>query len=189
MSRQLGAFGREYLSYVHESSRAAEIDGPNEYGAFPGTWLGMFLGESLLIVPDTNILRQDIDSAVKANRRGVLVSAANSGVFRLICAEHVIAEVQRQLREWADYQWLATIILAGRVASRMTVTRRVVVIGQIGEPSKPVPVCPKARPRRSGNLPKRGQPRQEPPSAMALRGKVLGDRRALQNEALLRRVP
>ncbi len=99
-----GTGRREYLAHVHAEARAAGINGPDENGAFPGTWLNLLFDEPIVIVPDTNVLRQDIDSACRRNGRGVLIAAANSGIFRLICAEHVINEVERQLAEWAGYQ-------------------------------------------------------------------------------------
>lgn len=87
---------------AHKEHVAADIEGPDEYGAFPGSWLHILFGEPLLIVPDTNVLRQDLDWACNRDRRGVLIAAANSGIFRLFCAEHVAREVERHLAEWAD---------------------------------------------------------------------------------------
>lgn len=98
---------REYLASAHAKAQIADIIGPDERGAFPGTWLNLLLDEPIVIVPDTNVLRQDIDAACRRNTRGVLIACVNSGAFRLICAEHVIDEVQRHLEEWADYQNLS----------------------------------------------------------------------------------
>ncbi len=102
--REPGTGHRKYLAHAHGEARTAEINGPDEQGAFPGTWLDVLFDEPIVIVPDTNVLRQDIDSACRRNGRGTLIAAANSGAFRLICAEHVIDEVERHLEEWAHYQ-------------------------------------------------------------------------------------
>lgn len=102
--REPGQGGRDYLRRAHQEAQIAEINAPDENGAFPGTWLGLLLGEPIIIVPDTNVLRQDIDSACRRNSRGVLITCANSGTFRIICAEHVINEVERHLEEWAHHQ-------------------------------------------------------------------------------------
>ena len=40
------------------------------------------------------------------NQRTILCSAANSGVLRLFCAEHVVEEVYRHAGEWATTQGL-----------------------------------------------------------------------------------
>lgn len=102
--KEPGAGRREYLARVHRDAQRAEINRPDDQGAFPGTWLDLPFDEPIIIVPDTNVLRQDIDAACERNGRGVLITAANSGAFRLICADHVVDEVERQLEEWARYQ-------------------------------------------------------------------------------------
>ena len=69
---------------AHEEHVAADIEGPDEYGAFPGSWLHILFGEPLLIVPDANVLRQDLDWACNRDRLGVLIAAlmvASSGSF------------------------------------------------------------------------------------------------------------
>jgi hypothetical protein len=96
-----GAGRREYLARAHRDAQKAQINAPDDHGAFPGTWLDLLFDDPVIIVPDTNVLRQDIDAACGRNGRGVLITAANSGAFRLICAEHVVDEVERQLEEWA----------------------------------------------------------------------------------------
>ncbi len=93
------------LAYVEETlerSRSAEIVRPDQNGAFPGSRLhGLLRGESLLVVPDTNVLLCDIGHFFRTGRRTVLASAANNGALRLFCAQHVHEEVYRHSEEWA----------------------------------------------------------------------------------------
>jgi hypothetical protein len=93
------------LAYVEESlerSRSAEIDRPDQNGAFPGSRLhGLLRGESLLVVPDTNVLLSDIGHFFRTGMRTVLASAANNGAIRLFCAQHVHEEVYRHSEERA----------------------------------------------------------------------------------------
>lgn len=91
-----------YLAETQERNRSAEIARPDPYGAFPGSWLnGLLRGESLLVVPDTNVLLGDIGHFFETGRRTVLGSAANSGALRLFCAQHVHDEVYQHSEERA----------------------------------------------------------------------------------------
>jgi hypothetical protein len=97
-------FHRRFIRDVDAHNATADINGPDEWGAFPGSTLDALLPEVSIVVPDTNVFRLDLDHSCGAQKRGVLISAANTGSIRLLCAEHVINEVERKLQEWADYQ-------------------------------------------------------------------------------------
>jgi hypothetical protein len=87
---------------AHTRNRTTPIIRPDPNGAFQGSWLsGLLRGESLLVVPDTNVLLGDIGHAFSTGRRTVLISAANSGAFRLFCAQHVHEEIIKHSEEWA----------------------------------------------------------------------------------------
>jgi hypothetical protein len=51
-------------------------------------------------VVDANILRNDIRRACRTGQRTVLVTAANAGLIRLFCAQHVHDEVIEHSGEW-----------------------------------------------------------------------------------------
>jgi hypothetical protein len=51
-------------------------------------------------VVDANVLRNDIRRACRTGQRTVLVTAANVGLLRLFCAEHVYREVIEHSGEW-----------------------------------------------------------------------------------------
>jgi len=90
-----------HLQHSYAQNAEAAIRRPDGCGAFPSASLHSILGgESLLVVPDTNVLLRDIAySCLKG--RTVLITAANSGAVRLFCAEHVIVEVLEHSKEWA----------------------------------------------------------------------------------------
>lgn len=54
------------------------FEAPMRTARFPESWLDALFGESLLIVPDTNVLRQGMNSAVRGNKRGVPRNALGS---------------------------------------------------------------------------------------------------------------
>lgn len=97
----------EFLRHVHAENAALPIRHPGPSGAFPdATFGGLIRQESLLIVPDTNILLQDIANSCRRGRRLNLITAANAGAIRLICAQHVIDEVSEHSAEFAAQQGL-----------------------------------------------------------------------------------
>jgi predicted nucleic acid-binding protein len=99
----LGQAVDEFLRHVHAENALLPIRHPGPTGAFPdATFAGLIREESLLVVPDTNILLQDIASACKRGRRLALVTAANAGAIRLICAQHVIDEVSEHGADFAE---------------------------------------------------------------------------------------
>jgi predicted nucleic acid-binding protein len=51
-------------------------------------------------VVDANILRNDVLRACRTGQRTVLVSAANAGLLRVFCAEHVYEEVLEHSGDW-----------------------------------------------------------------------------------------
>jgi len=54
------------------------------------------------IVADANRLGNDILYACRRDQRTTLVTAANAGLFRLFCAQHVIDEVWEKSAEWTQ---------------------------------------------------------------------------------------
>jgi predicted nucleic acid-binding protein len=83
-----------FLKDMHAANAARPIRYPLESGAFPVEGYGALLhGDSLVVVPDTNILLQDLAKSCRDQRRLTLVNAANAGALRLFCAEHVIDEM------------------------------------------------------------------------------------------------
>jgi hypothetical protein len=93
---------RGYIRNAHAQSEIAPVVYPDQNGAFPGSFFnGLLRGESLLVVPDTNVLLGDIGRAFRTGRRTVLISAANSGALRLFCAQHVHEEIIDHSEEWA----------------------------------------------------------------------------------------
>lgn len=87
---------RSALRGIHLRNSTAAIEFPLAQGVFPGA----FFVQPLLVVPDANILRNDILHACSCNQRTVLVTAANSGLLRLFCAQHVVDEVLEHAGEW-----------------------------------------------------------------------------------------
>ncbi len=84
----------EFLRDVHATNATLPIRGTDAAGAFPDANYGSLIRrESLVVVPDSNILLQDIADACLRHKRLALITAANTGAIRLICAEHVIDEV------------------------------------------------------------------------------------------------
>jgi predicted nucleic acid-binding protein len=61
-----------------------------------------FFGDALPIVPDANVLRGNIGRMCRDGHRTVLITGANTGTFRLFCAEHVLEEVVEHSQEWAS---------------------------------------------------------------------------------------
>jgi len=81
---------------MHKYSAVAPIRFPGPGGAFPGD----ILLRPPPIAVDANVLRNDIRRACRTGQRTVLVTAANAGLLRLFCAEHVYREVIEHSGEW-----------------------------------------------------------------------------------------
>jgi predicted nucleic acid-binding protein len=103
--RSLSLAVDEFLRHAHTENAVLPIRHPGPTGAFPdATFAGLIREECLLVVPDTNILLQDIADACKRGKRLTLVTAANAGAIRLICARHVIEEVSEHCADFAEQQ-------------------------------------------------------------------------------------
>src|SRR5208282_2065470 len=87
---------RGAVADIHKGSSRAAIRFPESNGAFPA--------DILLcpppVVVDANIFRDDILRACRTGQRTVLVTAANAGLLRLFCAEHVFGEVVEHSGDW-----------------------------------------------------------------------------------------
>jgi len=90
------------LQRVHAENANLPIRGPDAAGAFPdATYATMVRQESRIVVPDTNILLQDIADACERRKRLALVTAANTGAIRLFCSQQVVDEVSDHAVEHA----------------------------------------------------------------------------------------
>ncbi len=89
---------RAALFDMHTRNSREPIRLPSLNGAFPED----FLLQPPPVVPDANRLRNDILYACRHGRRTVLVTAANAGLLRLFCAQHVVDEVVGHSAEWAE---------------------------------------------------------------------------------------
>jgi predicted nucleic acid-binding protein len=87
---------RSMVADMHKISAVKPIRFPGPEGAFPGD----ILLRPPPVVVDANILRNDILRACRTGRRTVLVTAANAGLVRLFCAEHVYREVIEHSGGW-----------------------------------------------------------------------------------------
>jgi predicted nucleic acid-binding protein len=85
-----------YVAARHTASAAAPIRLPDPGGVFPAD----ILLRPPPVVVDANILRNDILRACRTGQRTVLVTAANAGLLRLFCAEHVYQEVAEHAGDW-----------------------------------------------------------------------------------------
>lgn len=84
------------LRNAHELSRVRPISGADANGVFPAAHGLQVLGlanDAPPVIPDTNLLRDDIRRTVSRRERGVLLSAANAGAIRLLCPAHVADEI------------------------------------------------------------------------------------------------
>jgi hypothetical protein len=88
------------LRDIHTRNARAPIRGPDDVGGFPGSWGGTLASGVVPVVPDANVLRNDILYACRNGVRTTLVTAANQGAIRLFCAEHVQGEVHEHSRDW-----------------------------------------------------------------------------------------
>jgi hypothetical protein len=87
---------RSLVAHMHKASAGAPIRFPGPEGAFPGD----ILLRPPPVVVDANVLRNDILRACRTGQRTVLVTAANAGLLRLFCAEHVYSEVIEHSSDW-----------------------------------------------------------------------------------------
>jgi hypothetical protein len=77
----------ELLMRVHAENANLPIRAADAAGAFPdANYGGLIRQESLVVVPDTNILLEDIADSCERGKRLVLVTATNTGAIRLICS-------------------------------------------------------------------------------------------------------
>jgi predicted nucleic acid-binding protein len=88
---------RRALLDVHIRSSTEPIRVPLE-GAFPDDYL---LNPPPVVV-DANRLRDVLLYASKNHQRPVLLTAANAGLLRLFCAQHVLDEVVEHSTEWTE---------------------------------------------------------------------------------------
>lgn len=85
------------LKETHRANSLKPIQLPNLAGVFPSS-----VSDVLPVVVDANTLRNDIlHSCKRDGELTTLVNAANSGLLRLFCAEHIIEEVYEHSQEWA----------------------------------------------------------------------------------------
>lgn len=123
---------RAAVRAAHEFSASMPIRGPDDQGAFPCTYAGGLLqGGVPLVVADANVLRNDILYACRAERRTVLVTAANSGAIRLFCAVHVLEEVLEHSLEWTTGQHISHDAFLARWADEYIPLLRVVRPGDV----------------------------------------------------------
>lgn len=87
---------RTAVMHMHKASSLEAIRYPSAEGAFPHD----ILHKPPPVVLDANRLRSDILRACRTNQRTVLVNAANGGLLRLFCAQHVIDEVAEHSGDW-----------------------------------------------------------------------------------------
>ena len=87
---------RSMVADAHKASAVAPIRLPDPVGGFPTD----ILLRPPPVVVDANVLRNDILRACRKGQRTVLVTAANAGLLRLFCAEHVYLEVIEHSGDW-----------------------------------------------------------------------------------------
>jgi hypothetical protein len=87
---------RGMVADMHKYSAVAPIRFPDPCGAFPGD----ILLRPPPVVLDANVLRNDIRRACRTGQGTVLITAANAGLLRLFCAEHVYQEVIEHSGDW-----------------------------------------------------------------------------------------
>lgn len=85
------------VARMHRDNSREPIRFPSLNGAFPDD----ILLRPPPVVPDANRLRNDVLRACRTGQRTVLVNAANGGLVRLLCAQHVVDEVDEHSARWA----------------------------------------------------------------------------------------
>lgn len=101
---------RKMVADKHKISAVAPIRFPGPEGAFPRD----ILLRPPPVVVDANILRNDILRTCRTGQRTVLVTAANAGLLRLFCAEHVYREVIEHSGDWTDGSTVTREAFLGR---------------------------------------------------------------------------
>jgi hypothetical protein len=89
---------RRALLDAHRRSAKEPIVFPSAHGAFSDS----YFVPPPPVVPDASRLRNDILYACRNEQRTTLVTAANAGLFRLFCAQHVVDEVVEHSADWTD---------------------------------------------------------------------------------------
>lgn len=87
---------RGVVAGTHKDSAVAPIRFPGPEGGFPRD----ILLRPPPVVVDANVLRNDILRACRTGQRTVLATAANAGLLRLFCAQHVYDEVIEHADDW-----------------------------------------------------------------------------------------
>jgi predicted nucleic acid-binding protein len=87
------------LTDTHSRSAVAPLELPSGEGVFPAA---SFLRKPRPVVGDTRCLAEDIAYACRANRRTVLVTAANEQIIRLFCSAHVVSEIFEHHAVWSS---------------------------------------------------------------------------------------
>lgn len=94
----IGSEIRGALRRIHSQSSVEPVRYPDLAGVFSPDLLMLVPP----VVPDACTLRDDILYSADRDTRTVLVNAANGGLFRLFCAEHVIKEVAEHSGDWTE---------------------------------------------------------------------------------------
>lgn len=97
------AFLEDILATAHRMSASREIIGPDTAGVFPSLAPFDALGirtQLPPVVPDTNILRDDVRRVCRNGTRTVLLNLANSGALRILCPLHVVEEIYEHADEF-----------------------------------------------------------------------------------------
>jgi predicted nucleic acid-binding protein len=84
--------------------RRSHVDALSEPIAVPdgrGTLTSTALRFVFPVVVDANVIRNDLLRVTRTGQRTMFVSAANYGVLRVFCAQHVFDEVEEHLSDWA----------------------------------------------------------------------------------------
>lgn len=98
---EIAAFGealRNALLPIHIEHATTPITPPGPSGAFPSRPFGV----PFVIVLDASRLRDDVLGACRRRCRTTLITAANTGDYRLFAAEHVIDEVFEHAPRWCQ---------------------------------------------------------------------------------------
>jgi predicted nucleic acid-binding protein len=88
---------QRFVRSVHRQANVSPIEYADSSGAFPAVIL---LPRVFPLVLDANMIRGELIRMALTGRT-VLVNAANSGVFRLFVAQHVVDEVWEHYGTWA----------------------------------------------------------------------------------------
>ena len=95
----LAAFGdalRKSLLAIHQEHSRTPIKTPGPTGAFPSRVYGL----PFIVVVDASRLRNDVLRRCTHRSRTTLITAANTGDYRLFAAQHVVDEVFEHAPRW-----------------------------------------------------------------------------------------